>query len=212
MKQLDIAALLVLEGGLVMFLIGALGDSSMLGQLGAAAGQSDSTSRDLRWMGALTMAAGVVVNFLQPHHALADFDSSSAFDSPTATQINICALLLIGSFFLPWAQVLGVSASGYELMKLGSSAVFAALVPITALLVLINNLIGYRNRILITLAGAIPFLALAVGLAKSDGQGFRVLSFGAYFILIISAVMILIANSLVQLAQSKIQERQSNSG
>lgn len=207
MKRLDVAALLLIEVGLVMFIVGALSDSSFVGQLSAAMGLADPAARDLRWLGTLTMIVGVIVNFLEPHYPIGDSQSSTSWDSSKTNQISVCAVLLVGCFFLPWAQVMGFSASGFELMKLGSVATLTVLIPVAALLVLANNLIGFHNRMLVTAVGALPFLALAIGLAKSDGQGFRILSFGAYFVLIISAAMILIANELVELASSKLQKQ-----
>ena len=207
MKRFDVISLLMIEAGLVMFLVGALSDSSLLGQLSAAAGSSDPTSRDLRWLGVLTMVISVIVNFLEPRVPLEDLASPATFDGPVATQVNVCAALLIGCFFLPWAQVMGLSASGFELMKLGSIAVFSALIPVTALLILVNNLMGFYNRILITVVGTLPFLALAIGLAKTEGQGFRVLSFGAYFVLIVAAAMILLANNVVRRVSSRLEQQ-----
>ncbi len=78
------------------------------------------------------------------------------------------AALLIG-FFLPWFQLLGFGVSGYQLASLGSYGNYAWLVPILALLVILQSFSADNVR-LGAIAGMVPLGAIIYGLMGIDSK------------------------------------------
>ena len=115
---------------------------------------------------------------------------------PMPASVNICAAALVLCFFLPWAQLLGQTVSGYELAKLGSAGTWALFIPLTGAMVLLNYLLGSPNRGMAIAAGAVPLIGLLYGLSKTDGQIFKVFAFGAYLEIIAGICLILAAQNM----------------
>ena len=107
------------------------------------------------------------------------------------TPVNLCAVGLIVFFFLPWVQLLGFNASGYDVQKLGSYGQLVWLVPISAAATVIAGLYGQRQNALALLTGALPFLGLLYVLTKVGDQVLHALAVGAYLTLITSGVLLL---------------------
>ena len=63
---------------------------------------------------------------------------------PNPEELGCMALILF--FFMPWAQLLGVSASGYELQKLGSYGNLAWLIPLGAVATIVAGFYGKRQK------------------------------------------------------------------
>lgn len=127
---------------------------------------------------------------------VADSNEVAAPASSRTTGSNGVALLAAGAmllgFFLPWAQLFGFGASGYDLGRLGSYGNFAWISPVGAALVLLLNLTQTRTRPLQVLVGLAPWLGLLYGLVKLGDQLFQVLSIGAYVTLVAAALLIFV--------------------
>src|SRR5207237_8715836 len=88
---------------------------------------------------------------------------------------------LIASFFLPWVSSVGVSISGFELAKAGSSGSLVWLVPIAGIVMAAAGMMGKPLGVISRLCGAVPLLCLVVWISQAGGtQLFQALSFGAY--------------------------------
>lgn len=99
---------------------------------------------------------------------------------------NFCALGLIISFFLPWAQLMGFGASGYDLTKIGSYGNLGWGIPIFALLTIANS--QYRAKATNyagVMAGFYPFLLVLEfqyqnGFPPIPQEIFHIISIGGY--------------------------------
>jgi hypothetical protein len=99
--------------------------------------------------------------------------------------------MLLG-FFLPWTQLFGLAATGYDLARLGSYGNFAWASPVGAALVLLLNLTQTGTRPLQVMAGLTPWLGLLYGLGKVGDNLFQMLSVGAYITLLGAALLVLV--------------------
>jgi hypothetical protein len=111
--------------------------------------------------------------------------------TPNAVALLAAAAMLIG-FFLPWAQLFGFGASGYNLGQLGSYGNLAWITPIGAALVLLLNLTQTAGRPFQVLVGLTPWLGLLYGLIKLGDVLFQVLSIGAYVTLVAATLLIFV--------------------
>ena len=117
--------------------------------------------------------------------------SEEETSSPHPLPLIAAGAMLIG-FFLPWAQLFGFGASGYNLGQLGSYGNFAWVIPIAAVVVIIVNLTvaDTEARSIQVIAGIIPWGALFYGLSEAGSNLFQILSIGPYVILAAGLVLI----------------------
>lgn len=101
-----------------------------------------------------------------------------------AQLINICALGLGISFFLPWAQIFGNNISGFDLQKLGDQQLLLWAIPIFSAITILAGLIKQGQHIVGQVAGVLPFFVGVFWYLKLGNDMFRILSFGAYLSLI----------------------------
>ena len=106
---------------------------------------------------------------------------------------NLCAAAMIGFFFLPWGQLFGMTASGYNLSQFGSYGNWAWVIPILAGITLFAAFSGSTNAALPLITGTSPFVGLAYGLVKVGGDIFHILAIGAYLTIIAGAGIVLFA-------------------
>ncbi len=132
---------------------------------------------------------------------------------------NICAIVLLVAFFLPWVSFFGMSASGYSipgivsgLNQWGSSLSGEAasvpwqvylvyLVPLTAIGVLVTDFLKTDEmiaRIVAILAGVIPIAGVIYMLIESGGEVFNYLSLGAYLTILAAIGMLLATFGIVK--------------
>jgi hypothetical protein len=116
------------------------------------------------------------------------------------TAIALCALAMIGCFFLPWLNVfLGQAASGYQLQQLPSDeAKLIWAIPAGGLLALLAAAANLKQGIATTskLAGALPFLALLYYGVKIGQDLFQNLQIGAYLTLILGLALFVLPRFL----------------
>ena len=114
--------------------------------------------------------------------------------------IALCALAMIGCFFLPWLNVfLGQTASGYQLQQLPSDeAKLIWAIPAGGLLALLAATANVRQGIAATsqLAGALPFLALLYYGVKIGQDLLQNLQIGAYLTLILGVALFVLPRFL----------------
>jgi Tfp pilus assembly protein PilE/uncharacterized membrane protein YecN with MAPEG domain len=100
---------------------------------------------------------------------------------------------MIGSFFLPWVQLFGMSGSGYELSKFGSYGNLAWVIPIAAVVTLVTSLAGNDAKRPHIVTGLLPYAGLAYGLSQIGKELFHVLAIGVYLTLVAGVLMVLFA-------------------
>lgn len=116
------------------------------------------------------------------------------------------ACCILGAFFMPWVQLFGFAASGYNLGQLGSYGNYAWIIPILSCATIITSLAGSDNRGIGALTGIVPIGAIAYGLIRLAAEGggdalngiirmaSQVLSIGAYVTIICSVAIVLAAS------------------
>tara|TARA_Y100001970_G_scaffold147465_1_gene181063 strand:+ start:891 stop:1319 length:429 start_codon:yes stop_codon:yes gene_type:complete len=132
---------------------------------------------------------------------------------------NICAIVLLVAFFLPWVSVFGMSASGFSIpgivsqfSQLGSSisgesasvpwqVYLVYLVPLTAVGVLVTDFLKTDEmiaRIVAILAGVVPIAGVIYMLIQGGGEVFSYLGFGAYLTILAAIGMLLATFGIVK--------------
>tara|TARA_B100000700_G_scaffold155080_1_gene172239 strand:- start:3 stop:431 length:429 start_codon:yes stop_codon:yes gene_type:complete len=132
---------------------------------------------------------------------------------------NICAIVLLVAFFLPWVSVFGMSASGFSIpgivsqfSQLGSSisgesasvpwqVYLVYLVPLTAVGVLVTDFLKTDEmiaRIVAILAGVVPIAGVIYMLIEGGGEVFSYLGFGAYLTILAAIGMLLATFGIVK--------------
>lgn len=112
----------------------------------------------------------------------------AAASLPSPATLGCAAMILF--FFMPWAQLLGFSASGYDLQKLGSYGNLAWLIPVFSGITIVVGFYGKRQKELAQLTGALPLLGLVYALVKVGPDVFHVLAIGAYLTLITAVALL----------------------
>jgi amino acid transporter len=111
--------------------------------------------------------------------------------------INLCATGLLICFFLPWAQFLGGSASGFDLQKLGDNQKLLWLIPISCGITIAAGCMKQGQKSAAQFAGALPFLALAYWLNQLGLDVLKnFLAFGAYASLGLGLALIILSVKL----------------
>ena len=129
---------------------------------------------------------------------------TSKSDSPSSTEnksviscrtqlVSLCALGLGVSFFLPWAHVLFVNPSGFDLQKEGNEQLLLWLIPIMCAITIVAGFAKVGQHIAARFTGLLPFLVGAYWYSKIGSDLFHILTYGAYLSLGFGAAMIVLA-------------------
>jgi len=103
--------------------------------------------------------------------------------------VNLCALGLGVSFFLPWAHVFFGSPSGFDLQKLGAEQRLLWLIPIFSAITIIAGVTKRSQQIAGQLTGTLPFMAGIYWYSKIGSDLFHILTYGGYLSLIFGAAL-----------------------
>jgi len=106
--------------------------------------------------------------------------------------VNLCALGLGVSFFLPWANVLFGTLSGFELQKAGDEQRLLWLIPIFCVITILAGITKRSQKVVGEIAGALPFLAGAYWYYKLGSDLFHILTYGAFLSLICGAALLIL--------------------
>src|SRR5712672_3584964 len=98
--------------------------------------------------------------------------------------VNLCALGLGISFFLPWANVLFGTLTGFDLQKLGDEQRLLWLIPIFSAITIIAGVTKRSQQIAGQLTGTLPFMAGIYWYSKIGSDLFHILTYGGYLSLI----------------------------
>jgi hypothetical protein len=113
--------------------------------------------------------------------------------SGRAQLVNLCALGLGVSFFLPWANVLFANLSGFDLQKIGDEQRLLWLIPIFCVITIFAGVIKRGQQIAGQLTGTLPFLAGIYWYYQIRDDLFHILLYGAYLSLIFGAALFVLA-------------------
>jgi hypothetical protein len=110
--------------------------------------------------------------------------------SLTRTQlINLCAIGLGVSFFLPWAHIFLSAPSGFDLQKMGDEQRLLWLIPIFSAITVFAGVTKRSQTIAAQIAGALPFCAAAFWYYKFRNDLFQIIAYGGYLSLIFGAAL-----------------------
>jgi len=107
--------------------------------------------------------------------------------------VNLCALGLGVSFFLPWAQFWGANLSGFDLQKMGDEQRLLWLIPVFSVITILVGITKRSQKVVGEIAGVLPFLAGAYWYYKLGSDLFHILTFGAYLSLICGTALIVLS-------------------
>jgi hypothetical protein len=107
--------------------------------------------------------------------------------------VNLCALGLGISFFLPWANFLGVNISGFDLQKDGGGQLLLWSIPVFCLITILAGITKRGQQIAGQLSGVLPFAVGVYWYMKLGNDMFQILSFGAYLSLAFGLALIILA-------------------
>lgn len=100
-----------------------------------------------------------------------------------AQLVNLCAVGLGISFFLPWANVLFGTLSGFDLQKLGNGYRLLWLIPIFCAITIFAGVTKRSQQIAARITGVLPFIALIYYFNKVGNDLMHMMTFGAYLTL-----------------------------
>ena len=106
--------------------------------------------------------------------------------------VNLCALGLGISFFLPWTHVFFAAPSGFDLQKLGHEQLFLCLIPIFSAITIFAGVTKRSQKIIGQLTGALPFCGGAYWYNKLGSDLTRILMYGAFLSLIFGAALLIL--------------------
>ena len=112
--------------------------------------------------------------------------------SGRAQLVNLCALGLGVSFFLPWANFFGAQLSGLDLQKLGGEQRLLWLIPIFSAITIFAGVTKRSQKIIGQLTGSLPFCVGAYWYNKLGSDLTRILMYGAFLSLIFGAALLIL--------------------
>jgi predicted membrane protein len=110
--------------------------------------------------------------------------------------INLCAIGLAVSFFLPWVRlVLGAGPSGFDLQKMGDMHLLLWLIPILSALTIFAGITKRSQQVVAQIAGALPFCVGVYWYFKLGSSLFQIMTYGAYLSLFFGAALFVLARN-----------------
>jgi hypothetical protein len=112
---------------------------------------------------------------------------------PRVQLANLCALGLGVSFFLPWAHILFVNPSGFDLQKDGGGQLLLWLIPTFCVITILAGFAKASQHIAARITGLLPFLVGIYWFYKIRGDLFHILAYGAYLSLIFGTALFVLS-------------------
>jgi len=109
---------------------------------------------------------------------------------------TIGCLVLLGSFFLPWINFIGISVAGYKIPELSAKWQWLWLIPTLSGIAALLGFAGKRHIEVAQLAGGVPLVALVVVVYQNGADIFQLFLVGAYTTLATGLFLLCIAPRL----------------
>jgi hypothetical protein len=106
--------------------------------------------------------------------------------------VNLCALGLGISFFLPWAHVLFINPTGFDLQKDGGGQLLLWLIPTLCVITIAAGFAKTGQQIAARLTGVLPFLVGIYWYYQIKDDFFHVLAYGAYLSLFFGLLLLIL--------------------
>jgi hypothetical protein len=107
--------------------------------------------------------------------------------------VNLCALGLGVSFFLPWANFFGATPSGFDLQKLGEEHKLLWLIPICCAITIFGGITKRSQQFAGQLAGTLPYAVGIYWYQKLGNDLTHILTYGAYLSLAFGAALLVLS-------------------
>jgi len=124
----------------------------------------------------------------------------------TKLEMACAAGIIIFFFFLPWAQFMGMSASGYNLGEFGSYANLVWLIPGFSVLLIYLGVAGKNLKLIGVITGLLPFLGFLYALTELGGDIFHVLGIGAYLTMLSALILILASLGVLKTSEAPVED------
>lgn len=106
--------------------------------------------------------------------------------------VNLCAAGLGISFFLPWANVLFGTLSGFDLQKLGDGHRLLWLIPIFCAITIFAGVTKRNQQIAAQLTGTLPYVVGVYWYLQLKDDLFHILTYGAFLSLAFGAALLIL--------------------
>lgn len=125
-------------------------------------------------------------------------ESTAAPENQTVTLgrtqlVNLCAVGLGVSFFLPWANFFGANISGFDLQKAGDEQRLLWIIPVFCAITIFAGVTKRGQQIAGQLSGVLPFVVGVYWYMKLGKDMFQILTFGAYLSLAFGLALLILA-------------------
>ena len=129
-----------------------------------------------------------------------DSESTTAPNNQTVSVgrthlINLCAIGLGVSFFLPWASIFGASLSGFDLQKIADQHRLLWAIPIFCAITIISGFAKHGQQYVARIAGVLPYIVGVYWYIKLRDDFLHVLAFGAFMSLAFGAALLILPRS-----------------
>jgi len=110
-----------------------------------------------------------------------------------AQLVNLCALGLGISFFLPWANVLFRTVSGFDLQKAGDEQLLLWLIPICCVITIFAGITKRSQQFTGQFTGTLPFIVGGYWYYRIGSDLFHILTYGAFLSLAFGAALLVLS-------------------
>ena len=117
---------------------------------------------------------------------------------------NICAVILVIAFFLPWFSLGFISISGFNVAGIGGSSFLLWVIPLLSIGVLVSDFMDLDEKISTYIAyasGAVPLIYVLSRLFSTGGDFFEGAGIGIYLTLVASVGMLLAAFGVIKIPE-----------
>lgn len=109
-----------------------------------------------------------------------------------AQLVNLCALGLGVSFFLPWVQFFGANLSGFDLQKAGDEQRLLWIIPVFCAITIFAGITKRSQQIAGQLTGVLPFCVGGYWYSKLGSDLFHILTYGAFLSLAFGVALLIL--------------------
>lgn len=118
-------------------------------------------------------------------------------DSEAGTRLSLAtagSAILLASFFLPWINFMGTPVAGFRIREIWSVGPYLWAIPVVALVAILVELSGRKSAGIGQLAGALPFVFLAIAIYQFGADLFKGLAVGGWMTLISAVFLMAVAD------------------